>query len=289
MGVRKSVFGSSMEKQCFRKLRETWGENYNLYHNLPFLNVFTTKDNDLVQVSEEEYDRLKKTSIDFTLCDKNDTPLVCLEFDGMQDGFNVGSTYHLKDGSQGNKARRVFTELKLRIAHASLFPYLVLGSEEFRGLSNAVRLTIADGLIGEVLSHRAASESIGKGFDPKEYGHTQEEFDSLSEFEQSEIIDDWVVGIKIESDYRNNPIRRKVAELEKKCGVSGHSWTFPNDRRNDCKNWVGVECTVNNNQGIGIGKICLPNYSSPYCWFSVHIAMEIANLLALEDLRKDKE
>lgn len=158
MGIRKTVFGSSLEKRCFRKLSETWGKDYHVYHNLPFLNVFTGRTeliNDECQpftLSDEEYDLLKKTSIDFTVCDKKDTPLVCVEFDGLQDGFNVGTNYHLRNGSLGRKARRAVIELKLRAAHGSLFPYLVLGSEEFRGLSEAVRLTIADGLIGEVIS-----------------------------------------------------------------------------------------------------------------------------------------
>jgi hypothetical protein len=112
MGVRDTVFGSKMEKRCFLKLDETWGKNYRVYHNLPFLNVFTGR-SDLLDIdgqpftlSEEEYDLLKKTSIDFTVCDKNDKPLVCIEFDGMQDGFNVGTKYHLRSGSEGRKARR---------------------------------------------------------------------------------------------------------------------------------------------------------------------------------------
>ena len=43
MGVRKTVFGSSMEKKYFRKLTETWAKDNHIYHNLPFLNVFTAK------------------------------------------------------------------------------------------------------------------------------------------------------------------------------------------------------------------------------------------------------
>jgi len=32
-----------MEKKYFRKLTETWAKDYHIYHNLPFLNVFTAK------------------------------------------------------------------------------------------------------------------------------------------------------------------------------------------------------------------------------------------------------
>jgi hypothetical protein len=217
MGVRNTVFGSRMERKCFQKLNETWGKHYHIHHNLPFLNVFAAR-TDLVddsfepfKLSDEEYEQLKKTSIDFTVCDKKDKPLVCIEFDGLQDGFNVGSTYHLRSGAPGKKGRRAFIELKLRVAHASLFPYIVLGSEEFRGLSDAVRLTIADGLIGEVMSLRATHKRIGAGFDPSQCGYSTEEFDALSEAERSDIIGNWVTMIELESDYEHNPIVRECS------------------------------------------------------------------------------
>jgi hypothetical protein len=71
--------------------------------HLPFLMVFDTKG--LVDgsawpkaspapiVSAQDLNRLKKTNMDFTLCDAAGTSLVCVEFDGLQDGFNVGTSY----------------------------------------------------------------------------------------------------------------------------------------------------------------------------------------------------
>jgi len=41
------------------------------------------------KLSDEEYEQLKKTSIDFTICDKKDKTSCLHEFDGLQDGFNV--------------------------------------------------------------------------------------------------------------------------------------------------------------------------------------------------------
>ena len=61
-----------------------------IYHNLPFLNVFNTKglvnakklgnwhnlldsnEPDTISIGDVDYNRLKKTSIDYTVCDEND-------------------------------------------------------------------------------------------------------------------------------------------------------------------------------------------------------------------------
>src|SRR5690349_21683429 len=91
MGVKSRVFGSSQERDNYYKLRRQWGVSHNIYHNLPFLNVFSIAGMDL---GDLEANRLKKTSIDFTLCDTSDSPLVCVEFDGLYDGINIGSEYH---------------------------------------------------------------------------------------------------------------------------------------------------------------------------------------------------
>ena len=40
---------------------------------------------------EEEYDKPKKTSIDFVICDKKDKPIACIGFDGLLQGFNGGT------------------------------------------------------------------------------------------------------------------------------------------------------------------------------------------------------
>src|SRR5262245_65791496 len=111
MGVKASVFASKAERENFYKMSRQWGEKWRLYHNLPFLNLFDLdnlfetagfgKKTRLV-LSEVEKARLKKTSIDYTLCDPNDTPLLCVEFDGLNDGFNVGPIYHRPSGQGPN-------------------------------------------------------------------------------------------------------------------------------------------------------------------------------------------
>lgn len=294
MGVRKIVFGSKEERKYFRKLRTTWGDKLNIYHNLPFLSVFTgreplldTKRLHIFKLTDSEYDLLKKTSIDYVICDKNDQPLSCIDFDGLQGGFNVGRNYVVPESKGDRKGRKVIFELKLRVAHGSGFPYFILGSEQFKGLSDSVYLTIADGLIGEVLSTNARIDTMNLGFDPCEYGYSEEEFDNLDELTKRNTIEDWAIGVEVESDYKHNPIFQKVAELSIETDSKGYRIFFMNEDDRDRNIWTWVECEVTNHKyGNAKAKIYLPNFQTPSCYFSVHLAQEIARLLALEKIRK---
>jgi hypothetical protein len=288
MGIKKNVFGSKQERRHYIQLQKTWGDKYNIYHNLPFLAVFAAKEEMLdSKLSDAEYDLLKKTSIDFTICDKHDSPLMCLEFDGFQDGFNFGTTYQLRDGSSSMLGRKALIELKLRFSHSFCFPYLVLGIEEFRGFSDAIRLKIVDGIIGEVMSLRNVQKHVNAGFEPSECGFSTEEFCEMSEDEKSEIIGNWLTNIEIESDFAYNPITLEAAKLSKELKVNGCTYSFLNDKKLDVEKWVSLDCevtsTLNDTAKAGI---CLPNYKTPYCHTSVHLAMEIAELLALDKLRQ---
>src|SRR5689334_21732019 len=174
MGVKKHVFGSNPERDHFYKLSRRWGDKYHIYHNLPFLNVFDMTNlidrpqSQLqpVLINELDLSRLKKTSIDFTLCNENDEPQLCIEFDGLQQGFNVGPKYYPNSDPQSlNPWRQQITELKLRVATLSHFPFFIVASTHFAKLSPTTELTIVDGIIGEVLAaktfhHRFQTEDM---------------------------------------------------------------------------------------------------------------------------------
>ncbi|WP_310410315.1 hypothetical protein [Chamaesiphon sp. OTE_8_metabat_110] len=114
MGINKSVFASKAERSHYEKLSRNWGSKYNIWHNLPYLNVFNvnniidvddymsrvslaalgynesikTSPVKLLAVSDKDKNILKKTSIDYTVCNQNDEPILCIEFDGLGEGFN---------------------------------------------------------------------------------------------------------------------------------------------------------------------------------------------------------
>lgn len=45
------------------------------------------------QYSQKEIAYLNTTSIDYALCDYSDKPILCIEFDGLCQGFSVGNKY----------------------------------------------------------------------------------------------------------------------------------------------------------------------------------------------------
>jgi hypothetical protein len=116
MGVKHNVFASASERENYYKLRRQWGDSHAVYHNLPFLNLFTcdnlidAQQMRLFSLGDLDRSRMKKTSIDYVLCDKHDTPLVAIDFDGLQEGVNIGTSYYpSRDDSDW---RRVIMNLK---------------------------------------------------------------------------------------------------------------------------------------------------------------------------------
>jgi hypothetical protein len=136
MPVSRNVFASQSERSNFYKLSRVWGDKYRIYHNLPFLNVFPVKVSDTlfdlsqlpprpITITNLERNRLKKTSIDYTLCNQDDAPLICIEFDGLQQGYNLGTQYRTTDETADSADTPSWREqilgLKLRVAHGSFF------------------------------------------------------------------------------------------------------------------------------------------------------------------------
>jgi hypothetical protein len=115
---------------------------------------------------------------------------------------------------------------------------------------------------------------------------SQEDFDRLDPFQQTEIIEDWVIGIEVSADCTYNPIIAKVVELSAQLGVTVYRTTFLNDKELNPDEWVWVGSGVEGPGGSASAQVCLPNFKTPFCFFTVHIAEEIARLLALEKLRK---
>jgi len=300
VGVRKTIFGSNSERTNYSKLASVWDKDYDLYPNLPFLMVFqgmtifnlTTFPPTVEELTNSEYRRLMKTSIDYTLCSKSGEPIVCVEFDGLQEGHNVGTSY--RPALPSDPWRDEMMTLKLRAAHGNLFPYFVVGSKQFRDVAPEIRLTIVDGVIGEVLSKKKTSQRFAKGFDCTEMGLTEEDFASLSDFDQREIVEHWAVGVEVDAIYSLNPIYQKVATLNYELGSPGYFMGFLETAKVkaaktfaervkalDETSSIGAECILHTKDlGDIRGVAWIPNFRTPE--FSGHgLVEEIAHLIAL--------
>jgi hypothetical protein len=307
MGVKTTVFASKSERANFYKLCRVWGEKYRIHHNLPFLNVFNldglidwTEPYQPVplHIPDVDKNRLKKTSIDYTLCGNDDTPILCVEFDGMQQGFNVGAEYHPKNPILGRMDpwRQQITELKLKVGIGSFFPFFVVGSRQFEELTPETQLTIVDGIIGEVLSQKAATEVIDKGVNPEDLGLTDEEYASLSPPDIDELVQDWVIGVEVDAEMTHNPVSRlridMTATVPEVRSWRGELLQYPplpenvsfSERVERIRRALlnGARVTLHtSDRGDVQAEAWMPNFQVP--WFSgVSLLEDIAYILAMQ-------
>lgn len=301
MGVKQTVFGSRAERVNFQKLESRWGEKHDLWHNLPFLNLFTREpliDPDSLDlrslvISDLDWQRLKKTSVDYVLCDQErDKPIVGIDFDGWQDGFSTGREY--RAGVENPSPwRSLITTLKLKVAHGSFFPYFVVGSRHFTDVSLRTQLCIVDGIIGEVLAKNATQDRFARGFAAADAGMTELEWEALPPWEKDELIQDFVFSVEIGNNFEHNPIYSEVARLSKELGNPSTSHRFvdlPGVKRapsgrllQDPQVW-GAECVVEtNDMGTVKRTVWMPNFGAPG-FSGVGLTEEIAHLMALDEL-----
>jgi hypothetical protein len=312
MSTKRTVFGSKSERDNYYKLCRTWGDKYHIFHNLPFLNVFDRSN--LIEIlqtppffaplelTDTEFNRLKKTSIDFTLCDMNDNPILCIEFDGMQQGINVGYNYFPDPNNPlpQDQWRKAITELKIKVALGSMFPFFVVGSEQFRDITPEIKLTIIDGIIGSVLAKIAFTKTISRGFKPEAVGYSPDAFADLPDCLQQELIQDWVWGIEAETELENDPLDRLRWSTERE-GI-GDSYrteylTYPNldhltiqDRARALDNvhLHGCRVTLHTPEFGDIAATAwVPNFKTIH-FSGLTIAENIAYILAKENLRRKR-
>lgn len=302
MGVNKNPFKTPGEQASFQKLSRQWGGTYRIYPSLPFLNVFNTKNLiDLSQwppttisISKEDEKKLDAAKIDFTLCGADDKPLVCIEFDELNEGWNVGKEY--RSELEVSPWRKELTETKLTVAHGSFFPYFVIAPQYFEDIGG-LELTIVDGVIGEVLAKRATHDRLSQPFTAETVGMTDAEFEALPESEKREVIQDYVWGAEIQSTLDHNPIARTVAKLEEEIGGSCSERPLiapgvdpekveERARAMEKSPLLGVEVTVKTNDGrTQSARVRVPRFDSPY-FIGVSLVTDIAKLIALKKLRE---
>ena len=276
MSVKKSVFASFSEKEIFYKLQRVWSEKYKIYHNLPFLNVFRL--DDLIDMAELSFDpltlseieivRLKNTTIDYTLCDEADAPILCIEFGGVQQGYNVGITHHARvQISKTNPWQQAITGLKLKVAQGSMFPFFVIGSKELEDISPGLKLAIVDGIIWAFLGNKAAEKELQ--FSPEKAGYSQEEYDALSNSQQVDILLEWAENAEIETGFENNPVITARTKLERELELHKYSFehlTYPGFIPGDLEGLksnilLGERVTYQTPElGDVSGEIWLPNF-----------------------------
>lgn len=199
MAIKPHVFGSKSERHYYHKLDTKWGIQYRVYHNLPYTNVFALQQgfnksdtsSKTITLSKSEWEFLLKTSIDFVLCDNEDRPMMCIEYDGLQEGFSAGSKYVPIQAST-DKNRNWKIEFKLKVADTFDFLYIVLASRHFEDINEEAKISIADTIIAEWLVYQTLLDEANKAFSLIKLRWSQQQFMALSIDDQKKLKVKWI-------------------------------------------------------------------------------------------------
>ena len=128
MKIRKSIFGSKSEYGLFRTLQNRWSKNFDLWPSLPFSNIVEL-DKYEPSLSSKEREFFYNTNIDYTLCTKDGSPVLSIEFDGLGKGFSRNGEYIQIEESL-DPYRKLKFDLKITIANKLDYPFYVIAFEE---------------------------------------------------------------------------------------------------------------------------------------------------------------
>lgn len=277
MRIRKSVFGSAYERSLYKALVSRWSDKLRIYPNLPFMNIIQIGESD---VRRNERSFLLKTSVDYTLCDQSDQPLLSIEFDGIGEGFSREGRYVPRHVSSKDPNREWKFNLKLRVCQQVVYPLFILSYEEATPIDLDVNLAVVDGIIGKFLAAQHVAPRISELVEDR-----RDLIDDLPEWEREEYFQDLIIEAEVEAEYDWNPIvqhRTKFATpLHRQKLCIGHRTEWLRDPSLDAvtrAERVGCRVTVNTCQGPISETVWIRNMDP---WVPVFaLSEDIADLLA---------
>jgi hypothetical protein len=285
MKVKNTVFASQSERLNFYKLSRTWGDKYRIYQNIPFLNIFDVRETEL---SQAVFEYLKKTSVDYVICDQEDSPLIAIEFDGMQQGVSIGTEYRPQKGFDFR--RRKSLQVKLQIAHRCEFPLFVVGDREFEDIPSDVKLTIVDGVIGCILAEKAFEHEFQERDFLAFVGYTDEEFGALDREQQQNLVDKFGIDVEVTAELENNPIDREAWRLVAQLRDEIETWGYGGIAVPDPSLFAGMRCFIRSRRHGHIERrVVVPRFDVPGLKGVLTLARDIAQLLAFSELRRRVE
>lgn len=215
MKIRDSVFGSPKERELYSTLESRWADKFNLYPSLPFTSIIDIQGAD-VKEGEKRY--LFKTSVDFTLCEKEtDKPIMSIDFDGLGHGFSHEEKY-VQVRQSKDPFRKLKFDLKLRVAQKTSYDYIIVSFDEAHPFSEDSELTITDGLIGRILAKKRfkellkeRKEELGRvdleGF--IDFVETKGVYEAhAQQYTDSDYLQDRIRSLEAMADSEYNPISR---------------------------------------------------------------------------------
>jgi hypothetical protein len=148
MPVHDSIFGSKSEEIGYRDIKRTWGDEYAVYPQVPWAQLFDLEPAQWRGTTNFFY----QTSVDYVLC-KNGRPLLAIDFDGLGRGCDRAFKYVQVEATKDRRRKEKF-DVKLRCARDNDFPYHIVSYEEFQPIGET-HLTVVDAIISNVLVRAA--------------------------------------------------------------------------------------------------------------------------------------
>ncbi len=205
MRIRKTVFGSAYERMLYKALLTRWSDKLRIYPCLPFFNVIEV---DEPEVPQTERNFLLKTSVDFTLCDESDQPLLSIEFDGLGNGFSRDGEYVPRGISSKDPHRKWKLDTKLQVCRLTGYPLFVVSYDEATPISAGLNLAIVDGIIGQFLAHRDVVPQMNELLKER-----QDAFNDLPEAERHDAFQDLIIEAEVNAEYEWDLIVQETAKF----------------------------------------------------------------------------
>jgi len=296
MTLKNSIFDSAKEEQLFTTIESNWKELFKIFPQLPPQQIFDLQS---LQIPNDEKDFLYKSSIDLTVCDLANKPIMSIEFDGISRGISRMGEF-VDSEATDNITRKRKLDLKLRIAQEENYPFYVVSYAEKNFISKNSYLSVIDGIIGQTIAH--SKLNINELLE-----YFQSDIDALEKDEDKhEFIQDMILNAEIENEMMWDPIVKRSLLLrktlrEKNIDVDKHkSYSYfsepsrellfdkklnPNDILKNYKKikWFGCTMTIDYNNNYVTKSIKIRNFDGSSASPLV-IAQNIAELCALEEI-----
>jgi len=299
MAIKKTIFNSKYEEQLYKSIESNWNSEFRIIPQLPPQQIF---DLESLNITSDEKDFLYKSSIDFTVCDLLNKPIMSLEFDGICRGISrMGEFVDGKETDDTTRKKKL--DLKLRIAREENYPFYVVSYMEKNFISNKSYLSVIDGIIGQTIAH--SKLDINELME-----HFQSDIDALENDEDKhEFIQDVILNAEIENEMTWDPIVKRSSHIrnvlrEHNVYANGQKYEYfseptrteifggkgkqgNQDLSEDYKKikWFGCRMTIDYVKNSVTKSVKIRNFEGSHA-SPLIIAQNIAELSALEEIAK---
>lgn len=216
MHLKESVFYSKSETVVFEQLLSQWSDRLRIYPNQGLSTIIEVSPDEFQKQSEFEF--YLKTSIDYSICNLDNTPILGIEFDGLGGGISHKNRYY-KSEITNDPNREWKLNFKLRLAQQVEYPLIIVSYNETKLINTDESLTILDSIIGQVLYEKKFNEVFDTLLEERRVSSTTisyEEFDRIGD------------TASITAQYESDPVFRKAVDYQKRILKLGKllSWSY---------------------------------------------------------------